>query len=770
MDSYQHQSKIKTKHYNISKLLYYIIIISHHITKKKNMDLISSVSSVELNSLLGPDHEDLASEIIHNYSDRLVVHEIARFIASKSIDNYEYNMVAGRFLNRYMKSLVGDSFSRAYESNSLNPDLYSYIQENASILDRSIDYTHEEYDYAALLTFMGTYLLRGETGVVENIQYMYMRVSCALYYPNTSDVLYMYNRLRMNLYTHASPTLFNSGTLANTLSSCFLLTVPDDSLEGITETFRRCAYVSAGSGGIGLSLTGIRSNNSVIRGTPGGRTGGLVQPIKVLNQLVSYFNQGGKRNGALAVYIEPWHADMIQFLQLKAPFTEADMAARNLFYGLMVNDIFMRRVEDDADWTLFNPMDVPDLISLYGDEFAAAYESYETQNIGVTVMKARVLWNQILDSLQECGTPYILYKGHINRKNAQSNLGTIHTSNLCAEIVQYTSGNEVACCNLASICLSKCIIEGKFDFKLLHTLARELTRNLNQVIDRTAYPIAEAKTSNLAHRPIAIGVQGLADVFHILEMPYESKEAAELNKHIFETIQHGALSESNRLAKIHGPYPSYMNSPAQKGLLQQDLWEICHGPDTIEGAAHLDWKSLRGDIALHGLRNSLLTACMPTVSTAKICGSVDGCEPVQSLVFVQKTQHGECIVINKNLIQKLKKYNLLTPEVMKGIVLSRGSIQNIPGIPDHLKMVFKTVWEMSVKTLIAMSASRGRFIDQTQSFNVYLSKFDRNRVTSILFEGFKKGLKTGVYYMRTQAPSNAESIMDINSVCTSCTV
>lgn len=742
-----------------------------------NIQFSRSELETEIRMSLRGAYDEAVTELLTGHYFQMnvfVVHDVAREIAAQCIKNDVYTKIAGMFLNHLLNSrvMVCGAFSEAYPTHVLTAELLDFIQRHALALNAMIDHSDESYDYTAMLTFIGTYLMCTDQKIHENIQFLFLRVACALHMPDLSQINACYQRMRRNFYTHASPTLFNAGTVKGTLSSCFLLTVPEDSIDGISELFRRCAKISAASGGIGMAFTQIRSSNSEIRGSPGARTGGLIRPIRVFNECIPYFNQGGKRSGAMAIYLEPWHADVEQFLKCKAPFTDHDSAARNLFYGLMINDIFMTRVERNQDWTLFNPMYVPDLVHLYGESFTNAYDAYERKGTGTKTIKARFLWNMILESLQESGTPYILYKDHINRKNAQSNLGTIYTSNLCAEIVQYTSPSEIACCNLASICLPACVAsDGTFDFKLLHSLARELTLNLNNVIDRTKYPLHETKQSNMRHRPIAIGVQGLADVFHELEMAYESDEAALLNKQIFEVIYHGALTESNQLAKINGKtYDSYEDSHAQQGLLQQDLWDMYHGSDGIQGSADwLDWDALREDIRAHGLYNSLLTACMPTVSTSKIFGSTDGCEPVQALLYVQKTQHGETIIINNRLIKKLKKYNVWTSETMNAIIRERGSIQNIQSIPGHLKNIFKTVWEMSVKRLIFMSASRGRFIDQTQSFNVYTSTFDRNRVTSILFEGFRRGLKTGCYYFRTQAAAHAESLL-LEPTCTACVV
>ena len=721
------------------------------------------------------------------YGDELFdICEIARFFALKCIEHEEYAMLAGRLLVVHLQSTTVEKFSLAYPDEFLNEDLSIFITENATRLDDAINHSLDfSFDYMAMCTLLRSYLMKSvdEKGIkryVERVQFMFMRVACALHYPNVEDILETYTRLSTKQYIHASPTLYNAGIQGGKWSSCFLVSIPEDSIDGIFKSFGWCASISSGSGGIGINFTNIRAKGSRIGGTHGGETSSIVKPLQVLDAISTYVNQGGKRPGAIAAYIEPWHLDVKSFLQLKAPFTETSSSARNLFYALMVPDIFMERVEEDGKWTLFNPIDTPNLIPLFGESFTEQYITYEQDlRIPRQSIQARDLWTQILNTQQECGVPYILFKGNINRKNGQANLGTILLSNLCAEIVQYTAPDEVACCNLASISLPSCLdhsvdckgvcsqtTECTYNFQRLISLARELTRNLNQVIDRTSYPVDEAKNSNLKHRPIAIGVQGLSDIFQTLGYPYDSKEARILNSRIFEAIYYGALQMSMELAHQNGPYESYIGSPASAGKLQHDLWSE-HG-NTSEIPLFLDWTTLRQDIRRYGLRNSLLTAVMPTVSTSQILGNSEACEARKSHFLLKKTQHGECVVVNHILMRKLRACGLWNTNIQKKIIEHRGSIQQIDEIPNDIKAVFRTIWELSSKSQVHMTADRGRFIDQSQSFNLHVTPFNKNVVSSILFDGFRKGLKTGSYYVRTQPMTHAEQMITCTVDCEAC--
>eukprot|EP00494_Astrolonche_serrata_P030240 UN30507 len=579
---------------------------------------------------------------------------------------------------------------------------------------------------------------------------MLMRVALGIHGEDVEAAIETYNHMSEKIFTHASPTMFNAGTPRPQLSSCFLLTMESDSIEGIYNTLKSCAQISKHAGGIGVACSTIRSSGSYIRGT-NGTSNGLTPMLRVFNNTARYVDQGGgKRKGSFAMYLEPWHADIFGFLELKKNHGKEEERARDLFYAMWIPDLFMQRVEKDGLWSLMCPNECPGLQDAVGDKFKKLYETYESTKRYKRQIKARELWNKILDSQIETGTPYMLYKDACNQKSNQQNLGTIKSSNLCTEIIEYTSPDEIAVCNLASVALPKFVKEEskRYDFKGLANVVKIMVRNLNKVIDVNYYPVKEAENSNLRHRPIGLGVQGLADVFQMMRYPFESKEAKELNKKIFETIYYASCDASCEIAEKEGPYKTYKGSPVSEGKLQYDLWGVT--PTDL-----WDWAALKKRIAKHGLRNSLLVAPMPTASTSQILGNNECFEPYTSNVYVRRTLAGEFMVINKHLLKDLISRNLWNDVLKNKLIASNGSVLGIKEIPDDLKALYKTVWEISQKHLIDMAADRGAFIDQSQSFNVHMRNVNRSKLTSMHFYGWKKGLKTGMYYLRTQAAADA---------------
>jgi len=633
----------------------------------------------------------------------------------------------------------------------IDEKVYKIVQENAEKLNSAIIYGRDfQYDYFGIKTLQRAYLLKINGVIAERPQQLLMRVSLGIHMENIDDAIETYNLMSEKWFTHASPTLFNGGTPRPQLSSCFLLTMKSDSIEGIYDTLKQCAQISKNAGGIGLSIHCIRSTGSYIRGS-NGASNGIVPMLRVFNSTARYVDQGGgKRKGSFAIYLEPWHADIFDFLELRKNHGAEEERARDLFFALWVPDLFMKRVEKDEMWSLMCPNECKGLHLVWGDEFEKLYCEYEQKRKYRKQIKARELWQSILQSQIETGTPYMMYKDSCNRKSNQKNLGTIQSSNLCTEIVQYTSPDEVAVCNLASIALPKFVdVEKKiFNFESLVKITKVITRNLNKVIDINYYPVIEAKNSNLKHRPIGIGVQGLADVFMLLRMPFESKEAQKLNRDIFETIYFAALDASCELAEKHGTYDSFKGSPASEGILQYDLWNV-------EPSDRHDWKALKQKIIKHGLRNSLLIAPMPTASTSQMLGNNECFEPYTSNVYIRRTLAGEFVCINEHLLRDLLKLGIWTSLLKDKLIAANGSVQNIEEIPKDLKELYKTVWEISQKTLIDMAADRGAFIDQSQSFNVHMAGANYAKLTSMHFYGWKKGLKTGMYYLRTKSAVDA---------------
>ncbi|KAL7298104.1 hypothetical protein TKK_0009109 [Trichogramma kaykai] len=625
------------------------------------------------------------------------------------------------------------------------------IQKHKDKLNSAIIYDRDfGYNYFGFKTLERSYLLKINGKVAERPQHMLMRVAVAIHEENLDKVIETYNFMSERYFTHASPSLFSACTGRQQMSSCFLLTMTEDSIEGIYDTLKRCALVSKSAGGIGLSVHTIRAKGTRIAGT-NGVSNGLVPMLRVYNNTARYVDQGGnKRPGAFAMYLEPWHADIFEFLDLKKNTGKEEHRARELFYALWIPDLFMQRVFDNGKWSLMCPHECPGLPDVWGEEFDKLYMKYEEEKRYKRQIDARDLWTAVLMSQVETGTPYMLYKDACNRKSNQQNLGTIRSSNLCTEVVQYSSPDEVAVCNLASIAVNMFVNSSKrtYDFMKLKEVAKIVTRNLDRIIDINYYPIKEAKNSNFRHRPIGIGIQGLADAFLLMRYPFESEEAQKLNIQIFETLYYGALEASCEIAKEKGPYSTYEGSPVSKGILQYDMWNVT--PTNL-----WDWAALKAKIAQHGVRNSLLLAPMPTASTAQILGNNESIEPYTSNIYSRRVLSGEFQIVNPHLLKDLTERDLWDEDMKNEIIANNGSIQNIERIPDDLKQLYKTVWEISQKTILKMAADRGAFIDQSQSLNVHMAKPTTEKLTSMHFYGWRAGLKTGMYYLRTKPAANA---------------
>ena len=631
-------------------------------------------------------------------------------------------------------------------------NVYAIIKDNAELLDSTIIYNRDfGYDYFGFKTLERSYLLKINGQIVERPQHMLMRVSVGIHLDDLDAAIETYHLMSKRYFTHATPTLFNSGTPKPQMSSCFLLAMKDDSIDGIYDTLQQTAKISQSAGGIGLSIHNIRATGSYIAGT-NGTSNGIVPMLRVFNDTARYVDQGGgKRKGSFAIYVEPWHADIFDFLNLKKNHGKEEMRARDLFYAMWIPDLFMRRVEENATWTLMCPNECPGLYDSHGDEFEKKYLDYEKNNKGRQTIQARELWEKILESQIETGTPYMLYKDAANRKSNQQNLGTIRSSNLCTEILEYTSPDEVAVCNLASIALPMFIKDGTFDHQGLYDVTVRATKNLNKVIDRNYYPVKEAENSNFRHRPIGLGVQGLADTFIKLRMPFTSDEAKALNQEIFETLYFAAVTASKDMAKAEGPYESYKGSPISKGEFQHNLWGI--KDDELSG--RWDWVALRKEVKKHGVRNSLLVAPMPTASTSQILGNNECFEPYTSNIYTRRVLSGEFIVVNKHLLEDLVNLGLWTEDLKQDLMRANGSVQQLDNIPDDIKELYKTAWELSMKDIIDMSRQRGYFIDQSQSLNLFMEGATMAKLTSMHFYAWKSGLKTGMYYLRTKSAVDA---------------
>ena len=717
-----------------------------------------------LNALVVP--EKVAMRVIEGLYDGVTTSELdnlaAEVAATNTISHPDYALLASRIvvsnLHKNTKKSFTDTMEDLYsyvdpKTNQpaplLSDDVYKAIKDNAEVLDSNIIYDRDfRYDFFGVKTLERSYLLKLNGEVAERPQHMLMRVAMGIHKTDIEAAISTYNYMSEGWFTHATPTLFNSGTPKAQMSSCFLLKMQEDSIGGIYDTLKQCAQISQSAGGIGLSIHDIRATGSYIKGT-NGTSNGIVPMLKVFNDTARYVDQGGgKRKGSFAIYVEPWHADIFSFLDLKKNTGKEEDRARDLFYALWIPDLFMKRVEENGEWTLMCPNECPGMSDVYGDEFDALYLKYESEGKGRKTIKAQDLWYKICESQIETGTPYMLYKDAANSKSNQKNLGTIKSSNLCTEIMEYTSDDEVAVCNLASIALPKFVAEGKFDHEKLFEVAYKVTKNLDSVIDQNYYPIPEARNSNMRHRPIGIGVQGLADAFILMRFPFESEEAKALNKEIFETIYYAAVTASKDLAIENGPYETWKGSPISEGKMQFDLWGVTP-------TDRWEWNVLKEEVMQHGVRNSLLLAPMPTASTAQILGNNECFEPYTSNIYTRRVLSGEFIVVNKHLLRDLVKLGLWNDSLKNQLMGANGSIQNIKEIPDNIKELYKTAWEISQKTILDMAADRGAYIDQSQSLNIFMENANFAKLTSMHFYGWKAGLKTGMYYLRTKAATDA---------------
>ena len=720
-----------------------------------------------LNPLVDPVR--VAMRVIEGLYDGVTTSELdnlaAEIAATMTTTHPDYAKLAARIsvsnLHKNTKKSFSETMTDLYKyvnprtgkkAPLLSDEVYKIIQKNADKLDSSIIYNRDfGYDFFGFKTLERYYLLKLNGNIVERPQHMLMRVSIGIHLDDIDAALETYELMSKRYFTHATPTLFNSGTPKPQMSSCFLLTMKDDSIDGIYDTLKQTAKISQSAGGIGLSIHNVRATGSYIAGT-NGTSNGIVPMLRVFNDTARYVDQGGgKRKGSFAIYVEPWHADIFDFLELKKNHGKEEMRARDLFYAMWTPDLFMKRVEENAEWTLMCPNECPNLFNVHGEEFEALYNQYEKEGKGRKTIKARELWEKILESQIETGTPYMLYKDSANRKSNQKNLGTIRSSNLCTEILEYTSPDEVAVCNLASIALPMFVKDGAFDHRALFDVTVRVTKNLNRVIDRNFYPVKEAENSNFRHRPIGLGVQGLADAFIMLRLPFTSDEAKQLNQDIFETLYFAAVTASAEEAKKDGPYQTYKGSPISKGEFQHNLWGI----KDEELSGRWDWAKLRKTVKKQGVRNSLLVAPMPTASTSQILGNNECFEPYTSNIYTRRVLSGEFIVVNKHLLEDLVDRGLWNEDMKQELMRNNGSVQNIEGIPEDLKELYRTVWEMSMKDIIDMSRQRGYFIDQSQSLNLFMEGATMAKLTSMHFYGWKSGLKTGMYYLRTKSAVDA---------------
>ncbi len=718
-----------------------------------------------LDPLVSP--EAVAMKVIEGIYDGVSTTDLdnlaAEVAAAKTIDHPDYALLASRIAVSNLHKETKKSFSEVIEDMHayIDPktgqkaalvadDVHKIIMDNKELLDSSIIYDRDfRYDYFGFKTLTRSYLMKLEGVIAERPQQMLMRVAVGIHKADVAAAIKTYNLMSEGWFTHATPTLFNSGTPKPQMSSCFLLTMKEDSIEGIYDTLKSCAQISQSAGGIGLAIHNIRATGSYIKGT-NGTSNGIVPMLRVFNDTARYVDQGGgKRKGSFAIYMEPWHADVFDFLDLKKNHGKEESRARDLFFALWIPDLFMQRVKDNAEWTLMCPHECPGLSDTHSAEFEKLYLSYEAAGKGRKTIKAQDLWFKILESQIETGTPYMLYKDAANAKSNQQNLGTIKSSNLCTEIMEYTAPDEVAVCNLASLALPKYVTEdGNFDHDKLFEVTYQATLNLNRIIDGNFYPVEEARNSNLRHRPIGLGVQGLADTYIMLGYPFESDEARALNREIFETIYYASMTASKDLSKVEGPYESFKGSPVSKGIFQFDMWGVTP-------TSRWEWDVLKEEVQKYGVRNSLLLAPMPTASTAQILGNNECFEPYTSNIYTRRVLSGEFIIVNKHLLKDLVREGLWNKDMRQMIMQANGSIQNINEIPQRLKDLYKTAWEISQKAIIDQAADRGAYICQSQSLNIFMENANFGKLTSMHFYGWEKGLKTGMYYLRTKAATDA---------------
>jgi ribonucleoside-diphosphate reductase alpha subunit len=718
-----------------------------------------------LDPLVSP--EAVAMKVIEGIFDGVLTTELdnlaAEVAAAKTIDHPDYALLASRIAVSNLHKETKKTFSEVIDdlhkyvdpktgqnASLIAEDVYQVVMNNKETLDSSIIYDRDfRYDYFGFKTLTRSYLMKLNGEIAERPQQMLMRVALGIHKNDVKSAIKTYNLMSEGWFTHATPTLFNSGTPKPQMSSCFLLTMKEDSISGIYDTLKSCAQISQSAGGIGLAMHDIRATGSYIKGT-NGTSNGIVPMLRVFNDTARYVDQGGgKRKGSFAMYIEPWHADIFDFLDMKKNHGKEEARARDLFYALWIPDLFMKRVKENGEWTLMCPHECPGLSDTHSADFEALYMRYEQDGKGRKTIKAQDLWFKILESQIETGTPYMLYKDAANAKSNQQNLGTIKSSNLCTEIIEYTAPDEVAVCNLASLALPKYVTEeGTFDHDKLFEVTYQATINLNRIIDENYYPVAEAKNSNLRHRPIGLGVQGLADAFIMMGYPFESEEARTLNKEIFETIYYASMTASKDLAKVDGPYETFAGSPVSKGIFQFDMWNVTP-------SNRWEWDILKQEVKQYGVRNSLLLAPMPTASTAQILGNNECFEPYTSNIYTRRVLSGEFIIVNKHLLKDLVKEGLWNKEMRSKIMMQNGSIQNISEIPQRLKDLYKTAWEISQKAIIDQAADRGAYICQSQSLNIFMENANFGKLTSMHFYGWEKGLKTGMYYLRTKAATDA---------------
>lgn len=717
-----------------------------------------------LNPIVEPT--TVAIKVIDGLYDGVTTSELdnlaAEVAATNTTRHPDYALLASRIAVSNLHKNTKKSFSATIEdlfkyvdpktgqrASLVADDVYEIVMNNAEVLDSSIIYDRDfRFDYFGFKTLERSYLLRCEGKNVERPQHLFMRVAIGIHKNDIDSAIETYNLMSEGWFTHATPTLFNAGTPKPQMSSCFLLTMKSDSISGIYETLTQCAKISQSAGGIGLAIHDIRATGSYIKGT-NGTSNGIVPMLRVFNDTARYVDQGGgKRKGSFAIYLEPWHADVFDFLDLRKNHGKEEQRARDLFFALWMPDLFMKRVEENGEWTLMCPNECPGLSDTYGKKFEDLYTKYEKEGRGRKTIKAQDLWFKIMESQIETGTPYILYKDACNEKSNQKNLGTIRSSNLCTEIVEYTAPDEVAVCNLASIAVPKYVVDGKFDHDRLFEVTYVVTKNLNKIIDYNYYPVPEARKSNMRHRPVGIGVQGLADAFILMRYAFDSPEARELNREIFETIYYAALTASKDLAIEQGPYETFAGSPVSQGIFQFDMWGVTP-------SKRWEWDVLREEVKKHGVRNSLLLAPMPTASTAQILGNNECFEPYTSNIYTRRVLSGEYIIVNKHLMMDLVKLGMWNENMKNKIVAANGSVQTINEIPQNLKDIYKTAWEISQKAVIDMAADRGAFIDQSQSLNIFMENANFAKLTSMHFYGWKKGLKTGMYYLRTKAATDA---------------
>ena len=700
---------------------------------------------------LSLDIPRLVIQIINQLHDQISTSNIdeltAQECASQCANHPDFGVLAGRIVISNLHKNTSESFYEIVcgldQAGRISDQYAASVYELASSYQAMIDYSRDYlFDYFGYKTLERAYLLKVADKIVERPQHMWMRVAISLHGTNLAKVQEAYDLMSQLYYTHATPTLFNAGTKHQQLSSCFLVAMQEDSIEGIFDTLKDCALISKWAGGIGIHIHNIRASNTPIHGT-NGKSNGLVPMLRVFNETARYVDQGGgKRNGSIAVYLSPEHPDIEAWLDLKRNTGDENSKARDLFYGLWVPDLFMERVEKQESWSLFCPHKCPGLSGVYGAEYRALYERYESEGKATKVVQARDLWFQILNSQMETGTPYLLYKDACNEKSNQKNIGVIQSSNLCTEIIQYSSPEETAVCNLASVSLPAFVKNGEFQYEELHRVTKIVTRNLDRIIDINDYPTEKAKRSNMRHRPIGLGVQGLADVFFLMKFPFISEEAAEVNRNIFETLYHAAMETSMEMAMEQGPYSTFHGSPLSEGKFQFDLWGFT--------AKRYDWNALRVKVMEHGVRNSLLVAPMPTASTSQILGNTECIEPITSHLYTRRTLAGEFIVLNEYLVRELMDMGKWNESVKQNIIANQGSVQQLD-IPDEMKQRYKIVWEMPMKTLIDMAVDRGAFICQSQSLNLWIKDPTYTILTSMHFYGWKKGLKTGIYYLRRKA-------------------